>query len=332
MLWEPMADNKVHCFLCRHHCKIPDGKRGICHVRENRDGRLYTLVYDRVIAEHMDPIEKKPLFHFYPRSYSYSIATPGCNFKCLFCQNADISQMPADTSLIAGRPMPPEDIVEEAIRQRCKSISYTYTEPTIFFELAYDTARIAHKRGIKNVFVTNGYITGEALAEIRPYLDAANIDLKGFSETFYRKTCGAKLENVLESIRLYHELGIWVEITTLIIPDLNDSREELEGIAGFIASIDKEIPWHVTQFHPTYKLMDKPRTAVNTLRMARQIGQDAGLKYVYEGNVPGEGGENTYCPECKQLLVDRFGYIISKYHIIDGKCEYCKAKIAGVGV
>jgi len=332
MLWEPMTDGRVQCILCSHRCKIQDGKRGICHVRENRGGRLYTLVYDRVIAQHVDPIEKKPLFHFYPKSYSYSIATPGCNFSCLFCQNADISQMPAEGGQIMGRPMSPEAIVREAIGQDCKSISYTYTEPTIFFELAYDTAKAAHEKGIKNVFVTNGYTTKEALTRISPYLDAANVDLKGFNEDFYRKVCGAKLRHVLDTIRLYHELGIWLEITTLIIPGHNDSREELIQIAGFIASIDRDIPWHVTQFHPTYKLMDRPRTPVETLRMARRIGREAGLRYVYEGNVPGEGGENTNCPECGQLLVDRFGYIISKYHIVDGKCEYCKTKISGVGV
>ncbi len=332
MLWEPMPEGKVGCLLCSHRCKIPDGGRGICHVRENRGGVLYTLVYDRVIARNVDPIEKKPLYHFHPRSYSYSIATPGCNFRCLFCQNADISQLPGESGRIPGAPIPPEEIVEEAARSECRSISYTYTEPTIFFELAYDTARIAHGRGIKNVFVTNGYITKEALTVIRPYLDAANIDLKGMSEPFYRKVCGARLGHVLEAIRLYHEMGIWVEITTLVIPGHNDSPEELGKLARFIASLDTDIPWHVTRYHPTYKMTDRPITPVETLREARRIGIDAGLKYVYEGNVPGSRGENTCCPACGRILIGRFGYATSEYHVSGGRCGYCGEKIAGVGL
>ncbi|MHB8174100.1 MAG: AmmeMemoRadiSam system radical SAM enzyme, partial [Nitrospirota bacterium] len=230
-LWEPLEDKKVYCFLCGHRCRIPDDHKGVCQVRENRGGILYSLVYDKVIARHIDPIEKKPLFHFYPGSRSYSIATPGCNFKCLFCQNADIAQMPRDAKTIMGEPVPPESIVEEALKSGCGSISYTYTEPTIFFELAFDTARLAHDAGIKNVFVTNGYITPEALRTIRPYLDAANIDLKGFNEDFYRKVCGAKLNLVLEAIRNYHDAGIWIELTTLVIPNHNDSEDELRAIA-----------------------------------------------------------------------------------------------------
>jgi len=332
MLWEKLDGKKVQCFLCSHRCKVQDGRRGICNVRENNKGTLYTLVYDKVIARHVDPIEKKPLFHFLPGSYSYSVATPGCNFKCLHCQNADISQMPADSKTIIGDNTPPDIIVASALKYNCKSISYTYTEPTIFFELAYDTAMLAKEKGLKNVFVTNGYITKEALTEIRPYLDAANIDLKGFTDEFYRKVCGAKLEHVLEAIRLYHELGIWIELTTLIIPGYNDSPEELRQIAGFIASVDTGIPWHVTQYHPTYKLMGQPRTPVETLRLARQIGIDAGLMYVYEGNVPGEGGENTFCPSCGEVLIQRFGYIISQIKVGDGRCGFCGHKLPGVWV
>ncbi|MBI5191076.1 MAG: AmmeMemoRadiSam system radical SAM enzyme [Nitrospirae bacterium] len=332
MLWEKTASGRVHCFLCGHHCKIADGKRGICAVRENRGGTLYTLVYDKVISRNIDPVEKKPLFHFMPGSSSYSIATPGCNFKCAFCQNADISQMPRDIQRILGEPVPPEDIVAGALRYGCKSISYTYTEPTIYFELACDTARLAREAGLRNVFVSNGYITKEALTEIRPYLDAANIDLKSFDEKFYQKVCGAKLEKVLDSIRLYHEFGIWVEITTLIIPGLNDGEDELKKIAGFLASIDVNIPWHVTAFHPTYRLMDRPRTPAATLRKARRIGLDAGLRYVYEGNIPGEGGENTYCHSCGKTIVGRFGFSVEDYNIKDGACGFCGAHIAGVGM
>jgi pyruvate formate lyase activating enzyme len=330
MLWEKADDKKVHCFLCRHQCKIQLGKAGICQVRQNNDGDLYTLVYDRVIARNVDPIEKKPLFHFLPGSRSYSIATPGCNFRCLFCQNADIAQMPRDTGTIMGSPVSPDAIVADALDYGCKSIAYTYTEPTVFFELAFDTAKLAHEKGLFNVFVTNGYITKEALGEIRPYLDAANIDLKGFSKDFYRKVCGADLDKVLDSIRAYHEAGIWIELTTLVIPNNNDDPEELRGIARFIASLSKDIPWHVTRFHPTYKLLDQPRTPIETLRLARDIGLSEGLRYVYEGNVPGEGGEDTYCPDCKEVLIRRFGNQVVEYRLKDGSCPSCKAKLAGV--
>lgn len=330
MLWKKMEEGKVHCLLCSHHCNILDGKRGICGVRENRGGRLYTLVYDRVVAKNIDPIEKKPLFNFLPGTFSFSIATPGCNFHCLHCQNWDIAQAPAEQRLIEGEPLQPERIVETALRSNCKSISYTYTEPTIFFELAYDTARLAARAGLKNVFVTNGYITREALETISPYLHAANIDLKSFSDTFYRKVCGAKLEKVLDSIRAHHELGIWVEITTLIIPGHNDSVDELRAIARFIASVDKGIPWHVTAFHPANKMMAEPQTPAATIRMARDIGITEGLRYVYEGNVRGEGGENTYCPICKKILIGRHGYIISENNARTGSCEFCGAKLDGV--
>lgn len=330
MLWEPLEDNKVHCFLCRHHCRINDGRRGICHVRENAGGKLYSLVYDRLIARNVDPIEKKPLFHFLPGSSSYSIATPGCNFRCMFCQNADIAQMPRDSKIIMGRPASPHDIVADAEGTGCRSISYTYTEPTIFFELAYDTALIAHERGIKNVFVTNGYITKEALSKIRPNLDAANIDLKGFNPEFYRKVCGAELEQVLDSIRHYYEAGIWIELTTLVIPNQNDNPEELRGIARFIASLDKNIPWHVTRFHPTYKLADEPVTPLAALAAARRIGLEEGLKYVYEGNVPGSGGEDTVCPSCGDTLIKRYGNMTLADKTVKGACVNCGEKITGV--
>jgi len=229
-----------------------------------------------------------------------------------------------------GDPTPPEAIVETALRANCKSVSYTYTEPTIFFELAYDTARLAVKEGLKNVFVTNGYITREALDTIRPYLHAANIDLKSFRDEFYRKVCGARLEKVLDAIRYYHECGIWVEVTTLIIPGYNDDPGELRDIARFVASIDKDMPWHVTQFHPTYKLFSQPRTPVEKLREAREIGMQEGLRYVYEGNVPGEGGENTHCAGCGSLLIRRYGYIITESNHNKGVCPSCGVRLPGV--
>ena len=331
MFYEKLDDKLVNCNLCSHRCrKIADSKRGICGVRENRDGKLYSLVYGKAVARSVDPIEKKPLFNFLPGSRAYSIATVGCNFRCDNCQNYDISQLPSVRSAIVGEDVPPEEVVLAAKLSNCKSIAYTYTEPTIFFEYALDIAKIARNEGIKNVFVTNGYITPEALKEIGPYLDAANIDLKSFSDEFYRKNCGARLEPVLDSIKLYKSLGIWIELTTLIIPTLNDSEDELRKIAEFIKEVGAEIPWHITQFHPTYKLIDKPVTPVTTLRRARQIGLEAGLRYVYEGNVPGENGENTYCPKCQKMLIRRLGYQIIDNKIKNSTCPYCGAKIDGV--
>ena len=330
MFQEPKEGKKVLCGLCSHRCLIAPGHRGICAVRENRDGTLVSLVYDRIIARNIDPIEKKPLFHFLPGSLSYSVATPGCNFRCKHCQNADISQLPRDRGgMVPGEPASPAEIVEAAQRRHCASISYTYTEPTIFFELAYDTAKLARKAGLKNVFVTNGYITPEALREISPFLDAANIDLKGFSDDFYKKVCGARLQPVLDSIRLYKELGIWIEITTLVIPGHNDSENELRQIAQFVRSVGVDVPWHVSRFHPTYQLMDQPVTPVKTLERARQIGLDAGLRYVYEGNIPGEG-EETLCWSCGKTLVKRYGFSVEENHVKDGKCGYCGAKMDGV--
>lgn len=331
MFYDKCAENKVRCGLCRFRCLIPDFGRGLCGVRENRDGTLYSLVYGKAVAEHVDPIEKKPLYHFLPQSRTYSIATAGCNFRCLHCQNYSISQPPTELARIPGFPLKPEEIVERAIDVGCKSISYTYTEPTIFYEYAYETAVLAAEAGLKNVFVTNGYITPEALEHIRPYLHAANIDLKGFSDKFYKEVVHAMLREVLDCIVDYKEKGIWIELTTLIIPNHNDSEEELAAVARFIAEkVGIDTPWHVTQFYPTYRLTDQPRTPVQTLRRARQIGLDAGLRYVYEGNVPGEGGEHTYCPGCLRLLMDRQGFFIRDMRLEKGKCPVCGFAVDGV--
>ncbi len=330
-LYERLGEGKVKCLLCPQYCTISPGKRGICAVRENRDGALYTLVYGKIIARHVDPIEKKPLFHFYPGSRSYSIATVGCNFRCMHCQNYEISQYPKQRPDIPGEDMTPEQVVREAELSGCRSISYTYTEPTIFMEFVYDCARLAHEKGLANVFVSNGYTSPDAVRLIAPYLDANNIDLKG-DDAFYKKIVGAKLQPVLDTIKLMKELGVWVEITTLIIPGHNDSDEFLHWTADFIRSVDAAIPWHVTQFYPTYKLLDKPSTPVSTLRRAREIGLSAGLKYVYEGNVPGEGGENTYCPSCKELLIERYGFTITSVKMSDSKCPKCGARTDGVGM
>ena len=333
MLYERLFESKVRCNLCNHRCNIKDGNYGICGVRQNRDGSLYSLVYDRIVASHIDPIEKKPLFQFYPGSRAYSIATVGCNFRCKHCQNFDISQLPMERKgHIVGDRMSPEEIVRQADISGCKSIAYTYTEPTIFFELAYETAKLAHQKGIKNIFVSNGFMTPEALKEISPYLDGINIDLKSFTEGFYKDICGGRLEPVLENIKLAKALGIWVEVTTLIIPTLNDSEDELQKIAEFIKEVDKAIPWHISQFYPTHKLTTLPRTPVDKLHMAREIGVKAGLYNVYEGNVPGKGNENTYCYGCGELLIERWGYSITKNKIEQGHCPSCKSSIAGVGL
>ena len=331
-LYEPLKEKKVKCNLCSHRCIIKDGKRGICGVRENQGGILKTLVYGKLIASHIDPIEKKPLFHFMPGSPSYSIATVGCNFKCLFCQNADISQMPSDhNGMITGDLYTPEDVVDAAIKGNCKSIAYTYTEPTIFFEFAFDTAKLAHAKGIKNVFVTNGYMTSEAVHMISPYLDAANVDLKAFNESFYKEIVKARLEPVKKTLKLMKSLGIFVEVTTLLIPGLNDDKKELEKLALFLVkSLGPETPWHVSAFYPTYRLTDRPPTPVETLVMAREIGIKAGLKYVYIGNVPSENGENTFCYNCGKLLINRLGFSIIKNVLENGRCPYCGAQIHGI--
>ncbi len=328
MFYSKQEGRKVQCFLCAHRCIIPDRKRGKCRVRENRGGSLFSLVYGRIVSMNIDPIEKKPLFHFRPGTTSLSISTVGCNFRCSHCQNFEIAQYPKERSDIPGDIVTPEDVVDAAERAGCESISYTYTEPTIFFEFAYDCACIAHERGIKNIFVSNGYTGLEATRAIAPFLDANNIDLKGDND-FYNNICGAKLEPVRETIKLMKELGVWVEITTLIIPTCNDSDKTISDIIDFIVSVDPSIPWHITQFYPTYKLQGESRTPVETLRRIRARGIEKGLKYIYTGNVMGEVGENTYCSNCQETIIERYGYrTLSK--IEDGACFKCSTRIEGI--
>jgi len=331
-LYETLEDKKVRCNLCCHRCVVKAGQRGICAVRENRDGVLHTLVFGKLIARHIDPIEKKPLYHFYPGSLSYSIATVGCNFRCRFCQNADIAQMPADHSgMIMGAATTAENEVAAAIKGKCKSIAYTYTEPTIFFEFAYETAKLASGRGLKNVFVTNGYMTAEALDMITPYLDAANVDLKAFTAGYYKKQCGARLTHVQNTLRQMKARDIFVEVTTLIVPGLNDDPQELAQLAAFIVDeLGPETPWHISRFHPTYKLTDRPSTPVQTLTMARELGLKAGLKYVYTGNLPGNAAENTFCYSCGESVIERWGFQVERLQLKNGNCIKCGAEIDGV--
>lgn len=331
MFYKAGKNNETICELCNHHCHIKEGKRGICGVRENRGGVLYSLVYGRMIAENIEHIEKKPLFNFLPGSEAYSIATVGCNFHCLHCQNYDISQYPhVNNGEIAGKERTAEDVVDDAERSECTSICYTYVEPTIFYEFAYDCSVLAHQRGLKNVFVSNGYMSPKVTRHLAPLLDGINIDIKAFTDDFYKKVCKARLQPVLDNVKLMHELGVWVEVTTLLIPGFNDSTDELRDIAQFVKSVSPTIPWHVTAFYPAYKMMDQEPTPVATLRKAREIGLQEGLHYVYEGNVPGEGGENTYCPGCGALLINRYGFSIRENNLIDGRCKTCGQKIAGV--
>ncbi len=333
-LYSVSDNNNIRCGLCSHRCKIREGRRGICNVRENRNGRLYSLVYEKLIARNVDPIEKKPLFHMLPGSLSYSIATAGCNFRCRFCQNSDIAQMPSDRGgQIAGRRTAPEEILADAVRSGCKTIAYTYTEPTVYFEYAYETARLARKKGIRNIFVSNGFMTRECIDMLSPYLDGANIDLKAFRDDFYKNYCGARLEPVKESLKLIKSKGILLEVTTLLIPGLNDSTEELEDLAGFIANdLGKETPWHISRFHPTYRLTNRPSTPLKSLERAREIGILAGLDYVYMGNVPGTGGEDTLCPGCGKTLIERRGFSVSRNLVQKGVCPDCAAVIYGVGM
>ncbi|MCK9603047.1 MAG: AmmeMemoRadiSam system radical SAM enzyme [Candidatus Omnitrophica bacterium] len=329
-LYEKLENKSVHCHLCSHHCKIAEQKFGFCGVRQNIGGILYSLVFNHPCALHVDPIEKKPLYHFLPGTNSFSIATVGCNFRCGFCQNWEISQDSMEDSIDPGsEEASPQEIVNLALKNNCKSISYTYTEPTIFFEYAYETAKIAKTKGLYNIFVSNGYMTKEALGMIRPYLDAANVDLKFFNDNSYKKICAASLGPVLDSIKLMKELGIWVEVTTLVVPQENDSDEELRGIAGFIASVDKDMPWHISRFHPDYKFNERAATSEDTLKRAEGIGRKQGLRYVYPGNVIGLGN-NTYCPHCEKLLIEREIFRVLEYNIKDGKCSFCKEPVAGI--
>jgi pyruvate formate lyase activating enzyme len=332
MFYRRLDSGAVECFLCAQRCRIKPGRRGKCAVRENNEGTLFSLVYEQVIAQHVDPIENKPLFHFHPGTRRYSIATAGCNFRCLFCQNADISQLPREQHVIPGRRVPAEDVAREAIQSGCATISYTYTEPTVFMEYALDVAERAHQEGIGNVFVSNGYMTAEALEVLAPLLDAANIDLKAFTDAFYSEQCGAHLQPVIETLQRMKRYGIWVEVTTLLIPGLNDDPGELRQLARFLVSLGPETPWHVSRFHPTYRLLDRRPTPVETLQMARRIGLEEGLHHVYTGNIPGDEGEHTLCHSCGELLIDRFGFSTRFRGLRGGACTRCGAALAGVGI
>ncbi|HPT07884.1 MAG TPA: AmmeMemoRadiSam system radical SAM enzyme [Candidatus Omnitrophota bacterium] len=328
LLYEKQAGKIVRCFLCAHRCLIREGGVGFCGVRQNQGGVLYSLVYGKIIAQQVDPIEKKPLYHFLPGSNSYSIATVGCNFRCDFCQNWEISQKTATDGLVPGEDVEPAQIVQAAKAYGCASIAYTYTEPTISLEFARDVAYRAHAHGLANVFVTNGYMTEECARLISPYLDAANVDLKFFNEASYRRICKASLAPVCDSIRRLKELGIWVEVTTLVIPGENDSENELRGIAEFLAGIDRHIPWHISRFHPDYKFDTYPVTPRAALARAESCARQAGLIYVYTGNVQEQ--TQTACYHCGKVLIKREIFTVLENTLLHGACPACGTKMPGV--
>lgn len=330
LLYERLTQNRVRCNLCAHHCVIPDGKLGVCHVRKNVDGTLYTLVHGRTISQNVDPVEKKPLYHFYPGSLAYSIATVGCNFHCQWCQNWQISQMTHERELIPGRQATPEQIISSALESGSRSIAYTYTEPTVFYEYVCDTARLAHQAGLANIFVTNGYMSQEMLNVFHPYLDAANVDLKAFREKTYHHFVGAGLQPVLDNLKLMKKLGVWLEVTTLVIPGINDDLAELRDAAQFVAQeLGAETPWHISRFFPAYKMANIPPTPLAMLQQAQQIGHEEGLQFVYVGNIPGEGND-TLCPSCGRALIRRHNFGVIFNRMSNDRCPACGEPIAGI--
>jgi pyruvate formate lyase activating enzyme len=338
MLYKRINHEKVHCYLCAHHCKIQQGRLGFCQARQNIAGRLYTLVYGETIARHVDPIEKKPIYHFKPGASVYSIATAGCNFQCPFCQNWQISQLSEKRSeqmseskapKAFGDPFSPEQIVAAALENKCSGIAYTYTEPTIFFEYAFETARLAREYDLDNIFVTNGYMTAQALGMIAPYLNAANVDLKAWDASYYQDYCKARKKPVLDTIRRLHAKGIWLEITTLIIPGENDSEWQFEGISRFIASVDVDIPWHISRFHPQYRFLNHTSTPLQTLQRAAEIGRSNNLRYIYMGNIA-PYSNTTNCYQCAEPIVLRSLGDVAVLNLKKNKCQECGARIAGV--
>ena len=327
-LYTQLKSTKVHCRLCSHSCMIPEGEFGFCRVRQNIKGVLYTHNYGKLVAANVDPVEKKPLYHFLPGSLAFSIASAGCNFRCGFCQNWEISQIsPANQQ--SQVDFSAQQVVNLAKQNNCKSIAYTYTEPTIYFEFALETARLAKEAGLYNIFVSNGYMSGEAVTCLKPYLDAANIDLKFFKDSSYQKICSAHLQPVLDSILRLKDAGIWVEITTLVIPGENDSLDELSGIAKFIAGVSRDIPWHVSRFHADYKFNAYQDTPEHTLKLAYDLGQAAGLRYTYAGNA-GSWGQDTLCSGCGKVLIKREGFRVNKLQVASNRCIFCQADLAGI--
>ncbi len=327
--YDKLKELKVLCRLCPRECTVADRERGYCGVRENREGTYFTLVHSKICAKHVDPIEKKPVFHFFPGSRAFSIATAGCNIECKFCQNWEISQFrPEQVPSIAFTPA---EVAAAAARTGCRSIAYTYTEPVVFCEYMYDCAVAGRKKRVKSVMISNGYIKEKPLRDLLGVLDAVKIDLKAFTDKFYRELCSGRLEPVLNTLKILRESGIWFEIVLLIIPFKNDSTEEIKAMCGWITkNLGENIPIHFTRFHPTYKLKEIPSTPLDTLESAYETARRAGLKFPYIGNVPGHEGENTHCPGCGKPVIERTGFLIRANRIESGKCSFCSAKIPGI--
>jgi pyruvate formate lyase activating enzyme len=327
--YKKLKGNLVQCFLCPNECVIPEGERSPCLVRENRKGKLYTLVFGNPCAVHVDPIEKKPLFHVLPASKAFSIATAGCNFHCKNCQNWEISQYPPEKT--NNLSYPPEKVVEGALAMKCEVIAYTYTEPVVFYEYMLETAKLAREKGILNSMHTNAYIKEEPLRELCANLQAANVDLKSMSSRFYDEVCDGELKPVLRSLEVLKEEGVYIEVTNLMIPDLNDSPEETQKLCQWIKrNLGEETPLHFSRFYPMYRLKNIPPTPVETLERAREIALDSGLPFAYIGNVPGHPGESTYCPRCGKVLIKRFGFTVEEYHLKKGACAFCGREIPGI--
>lgn len=330
LLATTLPDGAVRCGVCAHRCLVRPGRVGICGVRENRDGVLYSTAYGAAVAVAMDPIEKKPLFHVAPGSQAYSLATAGCPFHCVFCQNWEIAQGPRLGMRPVARSLPPDRAVAEALKLGARSIAYTYVEPTVFLEYALAIARPAHAAGLLNLFITDGYATPEAIVFLATVLDAANVDLKGFNEAFYRRRCGARLDHVLEALEGYRRAGVWLEVTTLVIPGENDDPAELRELTAWLVEhLGAETPWHVSRFFPAFRMMDPPPTPLATLRGAAEIGLAAGLRHVYVGNAPELAMEDTHCGGCGTVLLVRSGYHLSRYLADDGTCPTCGHRLAG---
>ena len=328
--WEKLPNDFVKCGLCPWRCTIAPNQRGLCRTRENINGKLYTLTYSRPCTINIDPIEKKPFFHFLPSAPAFSIATAGCNVGCKFCQNWQLSKITPEES--DALYIPPEDIVKLAKKSNAKVIAYTYSEPTIFYEYMIEISSIAKKEGLKNVVVSCGYINPEPLKKLLKYVDAYKVDLKAFNEKYYEDVVGAKLEPVLETIKIVKKSGVHLEIVYLVVPTLNDNPDEVKQMCKWLVkNIGTNVPLHFTRFHPDYKMLNYPSTPVSTVENLRKIAMEEGLKYVYVGNVPpGNAGENTYCPNCKKLLIKRLGFGVAENNVTDGKCKFCGQKIYGV--
>jgi pyruvate formate lyase activating enzyme len=330
---DPVAPGSVRCNACANRCVLRPGRIGICGVRQNRGGWLYTTVYGEVVAAKAEPIEKKPFHHFLPGSYAYSIGTHGCNFHCSFCQNWEMSQSFREGLVPESRNASPDEVVEEAVGAGVRSIAYTYVEPTIFIEFALDTMVRARAAGLHNVFVTNGYETPEAIDLIAPYLDAANVDLKAANDDFYRRVCGAKWEPVRDAVVEMRRRGVWLELTTLVVPGLNDDPHELRAMAEWIATaVGPETPWHLTRFQPAYRLADLRPTPAATLVAAADAAREVGLRHVYIGNAPEAEASTTLCARCGEELITRSDFAVKEWHLVDGRCPRCNHALAGVGL